>query len=342
MLKKFSIALAAALGISLAGGAAQAQTFDISGTNSWDFQGDADNEILTLDIADALGLGSGSAVNLFGVGWDVTIETLGGSWLNEADIQITDTNDNVLFDFNPGNLAESGTGTFVGNQFQFTPVFLADGLVNVEFYQTFNSFENGIDTIYLDTSTLTFYDQLPITQTQTFDISGTNSWDSLGDPDNEVLTLDIADALGLGSGSAVNLFGVGWDVTIMTDGSLSDGDGSWFSEAEIRITDTSGNVLFDFDAGTGEFPGTDTFVGGEFQLTPVGSEFQFTPAFLADGLVNVEFYESFDDATDVIDATYLATSTLTFQIEPVDVPEPAFLLGFVLLGGELYRRKRTN
>ncbi|MGD1714093.1 hypothetical protein [Dapis sp. BLCC M172] len=175
-------------------------------------------------------------------------------------------------------------------------------------------------------------------QAQTFDVSGTNSWDSLGDSDNEVLTLDIADALGIGSGSAVNLFGVDWDLTIETADTTGAalGFSSWLSEADIQITDTVGNILFDLGPSNDSVPGTGTFTG---------SESLATPAFLADGLVNVEFYESFDDAPGAIDATFLPVSTLTFNAEsaePIDVPEPAFLLGFALLGGELYRRKRKN
>ncbi|NEP88272.1 MAG: hypothetical protein F6K18_16345 [Okeania sp. SIO2C2] len=329
MLKKLSIAAATALGIVLAGGTAQAQTFDINGTNSWDNLGDSDNEVLTLDIADALGM-SGSAINLFGVEWDVTIETFGISWLSEADIQITDTSGNVLFDLDPGT-GTTGTDTFVGSE--SSSFYLPDGLVNVEFYESFDDVGDAIDATFLDTSILTFDAELTetiFTQARTFDISGTNSWDNLGDSDNEVLTLDIADAFGLGSGSAVNLFGVDWDLTIETFG------GSWLSEAVILFSDTNGNSLFSLTAGAGNsVPGTETFVDSGSFLTPI---------FLADGLVNIEFYESFDDVGDAIDATYLDTSTLTFHIEsePADVPEPAFLLGFVLLGGELYRRKRTN
>jgi hypothetical protein len=161
-------------------------------------------------------------------------------------------------------------------------------------------------------------------QAQTFDISGTESWDSLGDFDNTVLTLDIAQGLGLDSGSAVELFGVEWDLTIGTFGI------SWLSEADIKITDTVGNTLFDLDPGSG-FGGTETFMG---------SETLATSAFLFDGLVNVEFYESFVDNSDGVDAVYLATSTLTFDAK--GVPEPATILGLALFGGALCATKRKK
>ncbi len=54
--------------------------FDISGFNSWDDLGAAVNELADADI--------GLMSVMTGIGWDVTLTTVGASWLSEADLYL--------------------------------------------------------------------------------------------------------------------------------------------------------------------------------------------------------------------------------------------------------------
>lgn len=127
------------------------------------------------------------------------------------------------------------------------------------------------------------------------DISGTESWDLLDDPSNTVLV----EAIGAGA----IMTGVGWDVTISTVGA------SWLSEAVTYFDgeDLDGMGLF-LTPGVGDgMPGSATYSsGGILDLTdngipniPVG----------ADQSLYLQFFESFDDVSDAVDATWDATST---------------------------------
>jgi hypothetical protein len=75
--------------------------YDISGAQSWDAYAAATNEVHVLDAAALIGLPSGTPVTMNGIGWDVTIETVGGSYLSEARMYFDD------------NIAPDGTGLFL-------------------------------------------------------------------------------------------------------------------------------------------------------------------------------------------------------------------------------------
>lgn len=160
-----------------------------------------------------------------------------------------------------------------------------------------------------------------------FDISQTNSWDGPGDSNNELLSFDL--------GSNVTLTGIGWDVNIQTV------DPSWLSEANILFTDSSNSTLFFLTPGLGnDFLGTANFSTGGVIIdlgAALGNTF-----FLPDGVINLEFFESFDDFPDQIDATFLVPSTLSFQV--MSVPEPTSLLALGILGvgfaSSLYHKKK--
>lgn len=129
---------------------------DISGTESWDGPGDSDNVKLNVD------LGACSPV-FTGIGWDVTIETFGLSWLSEATIGFTDTDGDPAGEFAsiapgagdtfPGIATYSGTRDFASSG--ITPPTLDNGFVELEFYESFNDFVDGVDAEYKTTSTLT-------------------------------------------------------------------------------------------------------------------------------------------------------------------------------------------
>ena len=148
-----------------------------------------------------------------------------------------------------------------------------------------------------------------------YDISGAESWDSYGAATNEVHAIDVADLVGLPSGAAVTMNGIGWDVTIETIGA------SYLSEATMYFDDNiapDGIGLFLTPGIADDFPGLATYTsGGIIDLSDAG----IGNIALPDGLLRLEFHEGYDDAAGQVDANYLATSVLHLDI----VPEPASL-----------------
>ena len=165
--------------------------------------------------------------------------------------------------------------------------------------------------------------------TVTEDISGTNTWDLPGSPFNETLTLDLAAALGLAPGSSVTVTGIGWDVVISTVGP------SWLSEVGVGLegfTLDGLNGPYGFGLGTGDAPGTGVAfsTGG---ILDFGDDFTLPDLVLSDGILNIEFIESYDDVTGAIDAM-IDSGTLSFEANATVVPIPAAfpLLASGLLG----------
>jgi len=152
--------------------------------------------------------------------------------------------------------------------------------------------------------------------TLTLDLSGLSSWDLLGDPDNTILSPFLL--------PHAHVFGIGWDVTIETVGT------SWISEASI---DFGGELTLTPGAGN-DFPGTSTFSsGGIIDLVGTGLDFFVG----ADGILDIEFFESFDDVDGGIDAIYGAGSTL--QIQYI-FPTPGGLAALGLAGLVAGRRRK--
>lgn len=165
-------------------------------------------------------------------------------------------------------------------------------------------------------------------ETRTVALNQVASWDGLGDPDNVVLSIDMAALFGLASGSAIDLNGIGWDVTVSTVGA------SWLSEATMyfdnQTQDSGAGVFLTVGAGN-DFAGTANFTsGGIVKLADAG----LPDLILADGVLRIEFWESFDDVSDDIDA--FLDGTLTLQ-SSVPAPSGVALLG---LGGLVAARRR--
>lgn len=131
---------------------------DISGTESWDLQGDADNTILTIDLAAEIGLASGSMVTITGIGWDVVQETVGASWGSEMTVSI---NGEI-------NLAPSATGSpIVGTEANSSggivsladallpDLVLTDGILSLEFFDSYDDVADAVDGIWTS-GTLSF------------------------------------------------------------------------------------------------------------------------------------------------------------------------------------------
>lgn len=150
--------------------------------------------------------------------------------------------------------------------------------------------------------------------TITIDITGTNSWDLEFDADNEMSVTNIL--------ANAHITGIGWDATIVTNG------GSWLSESVMRFN----NDLF-LTVGIGDdFAGTGSYSSGGI-LDLVGTGLDFFLA--ADGLLNIEFFESFDDVADEIDNVFTSGS---LQVQYV-IPAPS-ALAMLGLGGLVAGRRR--
>ncbi len=153
------------------------------------------------------------------------------------------------------------------------------------------------------------------------------SIDGLGDPDNFVASIDLTGGLGLPAGSSVDIDGIGWDVTIDATSP------SWLSEARIDVRDGTGTSYDTIIPGDGiNSPGIQNFNTGGVQ--------DVTPFTLADGVLVLEFFESFVDFPDATEATW--NGTLTFRTpEDATVPAPATLMLLAAgIGGLLVRRRR--
>ena len=139
----------AALSLSAMTASAATIDIDISGAESWDGFGSANNLVRMID------LGMGSAVTIDALGWDFTIETIGASWLSEAVIGFSDTANSNGIDVTAGvgddfagvNSYSSG-GLLVLNDFDLPNIELADGILVLTFFEDFDDVENAIDAIY--------------------------------------------------------------------------------------------------------------------------------------------------------------------------------------------------
>lgn len=164
----------------------------------------------------------------------------------------------------------------------------------------------------------------------TIDITGVESFDGLGSPFNTVLEVDLADALGLASGSQVTMTSIGWDVTLSTFGA------SWLSEATMYFDD---NVAPDemglfLGVGAGEnAAGSMAFAsGGQLDL----SDATIPNIVLPNGVLRIEFFEGFDDVLGEADAIF--DGSITVGVTEVPTPGAAALLG--LAGAVGLRRRR--
>ena len=154
------------------------------------------------------------------------------------------------------------------------------------------------------------------TATMTIDLSGVNSWDAQFAAVNESMSVAI--------GANAHIVGIGWDV------SLSSVGASWLSEA---VMDFNGALFLTVGNGD-DFAGTASYSsGGIFDLAGTGLDFVLA----GDGLLNIEFFESFDDVSGAIDGTFGAGSSIQVQYAVIPAPSAMALLG---LGGIVAGRRR--
>jgi len=161
------------------------------------------------------------------------------------------------------------------------------------------------------------------------DVTGIFSFDGPGDPLNEVRTLQI--------GASARVIGIGWDTTQFADSP------SWLSEMVVSFGSTSVGFV-NLTTGIGDdFPGTQSYSsGGVVDL--IGLDLDFTVD--ADGVLRMEFFESFDDFANDWDGRW-ESGALTIRVEGEHVvPEPSvyalLLLGLAGVAGSARRRARAQ
>jgi hypothetical protein len=163
-----------------------------------------------------------------------------------------------------------------------------------------------------------------------FDVTGIESWDPVSDASNVVIEFDIAAALGLPSGSSVTMTSIGWDVT------LTAFSPSWRSEIGVYMDDNIApdlSGLFLRPGVADSTPGTGTYSsGGQVDL----SDNAIPNVVLPNGIMRLEFYESFDDFSNGVDGTWDAGQLL---IGVAEIPAPASL-ALLGLGGLVAGRRR--
>ncbi len=164
-LKKTILALTATMAVGLAGSAsATIASLDVAGLGAFscDGPGAPCNLSVNIDLGSLAGT-PGADTELLGLGWDLTIETVGGSWLSEAVISFQSPANSEIFTLTAG----VGDG-FAGTAFYssggivdlttalgFAPVAMG-GIMTLEFYESFDDFSGAIDAFYIDPSFLTF------------------------------------------------------------------------------------------------------------------------------------------------------------------------------------------
>ena len=127
-------------------------TIDLSGVESWDWFNDPDNYhgIINFD----------PNTHITGVGWDLTIQTSGPSWMSEVTIDLYNSNYSGLIILNPGwSAAYNGTQTFSSggiNSLLGNGDFLlnADGLLHMSVYESLDDNDDAVDATFLTGSSL--------------------------------------------------------------------------------------------------------------------------------------------------------------------------------------------
>lgn len=158
-------------------------------------------------------------------------------------------------------------------------------------------------------------------------ITGIDSWDPKGAPGNPVLHVNFP--------PATIITGIGWNVTQTAYAP------SWLSEMAIQFADTAHTQSFNLTPGAGSnFSGQASFSsGGVIALGTLG----IPNLLLANGILRLEFHDTFDDfpgaADGVWSGTVLTTGDLTSMLTIAYIPAPSAAAAFGLLA--FARRRRS-
>lgn len=135
-------------------------------------------------------------------------------------------------------------------------------------------------------------DPLPSNIGYTFDANaGTaNTWDALNDPSNEVYTED--------PGVTTSFLSLSWEADLAVAGA------SWCSEARIRIAPEGGQTPFNITMAAGVNAPCAQHFSGCINFAALGGGFPASYTATAGSVWTYQFFESFDDVPDAIDATF--------------------------------------
>lgn len=153
------------------------------------------------------------------------------------------------------------------------------------------------------------------------------SYASEGNPANVLWTFDI--------GANSHVTGIAYDVT------LTAFSPSWLSELVVSFLSTGFDGVYLTPGFADSTPGTQSYAGSAY-LPDLGLDFSVD----GDGLLWLEFFEDFNDASVNPDGVWNGTLTITYEptSTPGGVPEPAtwglMIAGFGLVGYSARRRRR--
>ncbi len=144
------------------------------------------------------------------------------------------------------------------------------------------------------------------------DVSGAEFRDGIGDPDNQVIEVFL--------GAFWQITNIAWDLNLTTLTDPGASFPSWASEANIdfngqlnlQVSGTAAGVVNEINTGSAD---VDLTLG-------------------ADGILRMEFWESFDDSPGMADAFLGEGSTITI---PSPTPGPLAAVG---IGGLFAARRR--
>lgn len=168
------------------------------------------------------------------------------------------------------------------------------------------------------------------TMVTNFDVTGIFSNDGFGSPTNEVFNINV--------GSNSQITGIGWEVE------LSAVAPSFLSEIALMFGSSS-NSFVQLRPGVGDNnSGNQAYSsGGITDLIGLGIDFSV----LADGLLRLEFFETFDNVANAADGRWISGQvSVRYETNANPVPEPAtsgmMLAGLVVAGMVLRRRQRLS
>ncbi|MCG2841736.1 PEPxxWA-CTERM sorting domain-containing protein [Sandaracinobacter sp. RS1-74] len=162
--------------------------------------------------------------------------------------------------------------------------------------------------------------------TLVIDLEDVFSYAGEGSPDNVVWNFNL--------GANSHITGIAYDVT------LTAFSPSWLSELVVSFTSTGLDGVYLTPGFANSSSGTASFAASA-SLVDIGLDFSLD----ADGLLWLEFFESFNDASVNPDGVWNGTLTVTYTPENAGpaVPEPAswalMLSGFGLVGFAARRRR---